>query len=302
VLYFRGRSDNGAGQLYVKINGTRVDCPGPASSVTIGLWKQWNIDLASVGTDLAAVKTLAIGIAGSAKGTLYIDDIRLYRVAPEVALPADPGTGDLAAYYRMEADVKDSSGKGNHGTANGNPVYVDSLAGYGQAIQLEGIDDYVDLPIGTLINTLSSFTCTSWVNFSNTGAGWERIFDLGSGTTDYMFLSPRQGTSGPLTFAIMTPTVAEKRFVAPNTLGTGWHTVAVVIDGVAMNVKVYVDGLVAASDSTTVLPKDLGKTTQNWLGRSQFTADALYNGILDEVRIYSRALSAGEVRFLAGDR
>ena len=57
-----------------------------------------------------------------------------------------------------------------------------------------------------------------------------------------------------------------------------------------------------ATNSTTYLPKDLGKTTQNWLGRSQFTADGYFGGMLDEVRIYNRALTTGEVRYLAGDR
>jgi hypothetical protein len=71
---------------------------------------------------------------------------------------------------------------------------------------------------------------------------------------------------------------------------------------VAMTVKVYQDGSVVASGPTTVLPKDLGKTTQNWLGRSQFTADAYFSGIMDEFRIYTRALSEGELRYLAGDR
>jgi hypothetical protein len=57
-----------------------------------------------------------------------------------------------------------------------------------------------------------------------------------------------------------------------------------------------------ASDFMTVLPKDLGTTTQNWLGRSQFTTDAYLAGELDEFRIYNRALSEAEVRYLAGDR
>jgi hypothetical protein len=59
---------------------------------------------------------------------------------------------------------------------------------------------------------------------------------------------------------------------------------------------------VAASGLTATLPKDLGSTTQNWLGRSQYTADAYFSGALDEFRIYNRALSAGEVRYLVGDR
>ncbi len=58
----------------------------------------------------------------------------------------------------------------------------------------------------------------------------------------------------------------------------------------------------AASGATATLPTDLGNTTQNWLGRSQYAADAYFGGSLDNFVIYSRALSAGEVRYLAGDR
>ena len=52
----------------------------------------------------------------------------------------------------------------------------------------------------------------------------------------------------------------------------------------------------------TTLPADLGVTTQNGLGRSQWDADGYFGGSLDEFRIYSRVLSVGEVRYLAGDR
>jgi len=38
------------------------------------------------------------------------------------------------------------------------------------------------------------------------------------------------------------------------------------------------------------------------LGRSQYTADSFFVGSIDEFRIYNRALSEGEVRYLAGDR
>ena len=58
--------------------------------------------------------------------------------------------------------------------------------------------------------------------------------------------SPAQGTTGPMTFAIMTTTVAEKRFVAPKSLPTGWHHTAVVIDGTALIATVYLDGAVVA--------------------------------------------------------
>ncbi|UCD52898.1 MAG: hypothetical protein JSW27_09710, partial [Phycisphaerales bacterium] len=66
--------------------------------------------------------------------------------------------------------------------------------------------------------------------------------------------------------------------------------------------SLYVDGALADSGETATLPKDLGTPTQNWLGRSQYAADGYFTGSLADLAIYNRALSAGEVRYLAGDR
>jgi hypothetical protein len=76
----------------------------------------------------------------------------------------------------------------------------------------------------------------------------------------------------------------------------------VVIDGTGMTLQLYEDGEFAAAGPTATLPRDLGTTLRNWLGRSQFAGDAYFEGELDEFRIYDRALSQGEVRYLAGER
>jgi hypothetical protein len=243
-------------------------------------------------------------VSGSSKGTLYVDDIRLYRAAPAPIQPTDPASNGLSLWYRMEGNVKDSSGKGLDGTAVGNPAYVDGPAGFGQALQFEGIDDEVDLPIGTLISTSNSMTVGTWVNFNNTGGAWQRLWDFGtSSTTSYMFLCPRQGTTGSMRFAITAAGGAGESIInAPSMVPSGWHYVAVVVDGATKQVQIWQDGDVVASGPTATLPSALGKTTQNWLGRSQYTADAYLTGSLDELRIYNRALSAGEVRYLVGDR
>ena len=83
VLYLHGAAGN-TGQLYVKVNGTKVVYDGDAGDIAKPQWNQWSIDLASLGVNLQNVTKLAIGIDGiSASGTLYVDDIRLYRLAPE---------------------------------------------------------------------------------------------------------------------------------------------------------------------------------------------------------------------------
>ncbi|MHC4633357.1 MAG: discoidin domain-containing protein, partial [Planctomycetota bacterium] len=61
VLYFYGTEGN-TGQLYVKINGSKVVYGGDAGDIAKAEWKQWNIDLASVGAGLQNVTKLSIGI------------------------------------------------------------------------------------------------------------------------------------------------------------------------------------------------------------------------------------------------
>jgi hypothetical protein len=56
---------------------------------------------------------------------------------------------------------------------------------------------------------------------------------------------------------------------------------------------------VATNNNMTVTPADLGATNQNWIGRSQFSADPYLSATVDDFQIYSRALSASEVAALA---
>jgi len=82
VLYFHGTEGN-TGQLYVNVNGTKVAYDGNPGNLVLPSWQVWNIDLASLGAGLQNITKLSIGIDGNgASGTLYLDDIRLYRLAP----------------------------------------------------------------------------------------------------------------------------------------------------------------------------------------------------------------------------
>ena len=91
VLWFYGDSANAASErMYVKINGEKVDYPGDAMDITRPVWKQWNIDLTALealGVSLSNVTELIIGFertgASGGAGTVLIDDILLYRTAPE---------------------------------------------------------------------------------------------------------------------------------------------------------------------------------------------------------------------------
>jgi hypothetical protein len=78
-----------------------------------------------------------------------------------------------------------------------------------------------------------------------------------------------------------------------------WHHVAAVID--ATGGHLYLDGVLAASSTTmTLKPSDLGAMPNDWIGRSEFATDPYFDGMIDEFRVYTRALAASEIAMLAG--
>ena len=94
VLWFHGSPGNTVTeQMYVKLNGAEVEYPGDAADIAEPRWKQWNIDLAALGISLSSVTELRIGFqrigASGGTGTVFIDDILLYRLAPEIVVPSE---------------------------------------------------------------------------------------------------------------------------------------------------------------------------------------------------------------------
>ena len=120
VLYFYGDPANTGGQLYVKINGTKVSYSGANTVQTAG-WGQWNIDLASTGVNLKAVKTLTLGVEGSGTGKLLFDDVLLYATAPAVR---------PAVWPRHQARDRD----GRHGGIRSRRRHVSHKLGPGDAL------------------------------------------------------------------------------------------------------------------------------------------------------------------------
>ena len=90
-IWFRGSSDNAAELLYVALNGSAVVSHDNPDAAQITTWTEWTIDLqafADQGVNLANVNTISLGLGdknnpqAGGSGTMYFDDIRLYRPTP----------------------------------------------------------------------------------------------------------------------------------------------------------------------------------------------------------------------------
>ena len=130
----------------------------------------------------------------------WLSDVRLYNCAlPVDAVKALAGTSNaepnLVGWWKLDETsgiiAADSSASANNGILYGGPTW--SAGKVGGALEFDGVDDYVELPIGPLVASLTSCTLSGWVNFSNAGGPWQRIFDFGTGTDSHMFLAARTG-------------------------------------------------------------------------------------------------------------
>lgn len=186
----------------------------------------------------------------------------------------------------------DATGNGWDGSLHNGVTW--GTGQVGGAVNLNGSSQYVQLPAG-VVSGVTDFTIAAWVRL-NAASTWSRVFDFGSGTSVNMFLTPQAGGSNAVRFAI-TSGSGEHQINGTSALPTGrWVHVAVTLRGETGTL--YIDGAVAGTNSAVIVsPVDLGNTTQNWIGRSQWP-DPYLNGLVDEFCVIRGALTAAQVNAL----
>jgi hypothetical protein len=294
VLWFYGNRDNSVNeQMYVKINNAKVVYDGDVRNLTRERWTQWNIDLASLGINLSNVATLTIGFertgATGGSGTVFIDDIRLYRSAPLVPVSVDPGTDALVAYYTLDNNVQDSSGNNLNGTIAGNPTYVTGVAG--MALSLDGVDDYVNCGNDARFDITEQITLAAWVNTADAGNGENNPF-VGKGDHTYAI---KHSANDELQFFIYDGAWFTANVNVDSSFDGDWQFVAGTYDG--SELKLYINGGVGAVRAHVGTIET--RTHNLTIGTNSEATGRFYNGAIDDVRIYNRALSEGEILYLA---
>ena len=294
VVYFQGSTKNTGGQLYVEINDTKVPYDGDPENLTRAAWSKWYIELNKLDpADLQKVTSLSIGIDSGGQGVVYLDDITLTPYGRQLVTPTEPAATDLVVHYAFDGDAADSTGQ-YPGKLVGGPVFGPGAVG--QAIWFDGVGSYLQMSGFKGILGSDPVTVSAWINTTTTISGsivsWGRtgsgrLFDM---RTEQNRLRFEHGGGYVQADAVIND-------------GT-WHHVAVTIQANATisypEVTLWVDGMDNTRPSTDPDPFNLIAGEDGRIGSRSANDDRFFVGQIDEVRIYDRALSAGEMAWLAG--
>ncbi len=217
-------------------------------------------------------------------------------------------TQGLVGYYSFcGCNANDHSGNENHGTLIGNPECIEGIKGEGFYMNRGGgttgcgmtNTQFIQLPtLGAIWE--DGITIAAWVEFEN-AANYERIVDFGNGDGDSGGMNVwfgREGNSDNLTLESWVSSDANQnrstgRLVAVDAITNGQiEFYCATISGNTM--RIYVNGELLAQKQGNPIANV--QRAQNYIGRSNWCfADPDFQGFIDEVRIYNRALSDEEI-------
>jgi len=151
------------------------------------------------------------------------------------------------------------------------------------------------------INSIrGDFTFSIWC-YPKDEANWARLYDIGTGTDKYIFLAPSSSFAQGCPRFVIKNGGGEQVLTSNKKLNLNeWNNITVVRQGGLTSM--YVNGILSGTtEGITISPSDIGATSQNYLIKSQYSADPYFNGMIDDFLVYNTALTEEEIRKLAAE-
>ncbi len=217
--------------------------------------------------------------------TVHKGDVWSFTTLPEIPID-DPS---LVGWWKLDEGMGgtavDWSGQGNHGALQGDPQWV--IGQVGGALEFDGSGDFVDCGANTVFNIDANISVMCWIKVRRFNRNWQAIVTQGdnswrlhrSSNTDNI----AWGTSG------LDPTDITG---SVNVNDEEWHHVAGVYNGTQK--ILFVDGSIDASADTTGSIDS--STYRVHIGENAQQTRRHWNGLIDDVRIYNKALTMEEIK------
>lgn len=184
--------------------------------------------------------------------------------------------------------VEDHSNHGNHGETQGNPQLADGK--FGSALEFNGVDDWVVVPHEEILTVEEDVTVMAWINTERHegpgGQRWQGILAKSNGPRSYSFYTEIPSTG--LHFSVGGSGSVSTGTVELNV----WEHVVAVIEDKAH--KYYINGEPAGEFPGKNPPPGKADTADVVIGKTH-EGSREFLGLIDEVRIWNRALTEDEV-------
>jgi hypothetical protein len=249
----------------------------------------WNTTLAGNGPH--SLTAVARDAAGNRTTSIFVS-LTVSNGSPAATPPA----GLVIALGFDEASgtsAFDNSGGNRNGAISGAARAVGKAGG---ALQFDGVDDFVTVPDSAALDLTTGMTLSAWVNPTDFN-GWETIVlkERGLGAMSYALYAQdggvaRGGADAPA--GVIGTGAADQAIRGTSPLAlNAWTHIATTYNGATE--QIYVNGaLVASRPQTGAIAVGNGALR---VGGNTAWADEFFAGLIDEVRVYNRALSASEI-------
>jgi hypothetical protein len=279
--------------LYIGSGGDTVTLKGIAPGTSLAVH-------GGRGNDRFSVDGLAANAPVSIDGGGGVNTLDYSSYSPSGGQSTPPGTlpPGIVALYNADGNANDSIGHNNATPVGQPPAYVAGVVG--QAFQFDGYG-YLSVPDAPSLDA-PTVTVDAWVKSSyigeNPGASivWKGADGVAFGS---YYLTTG---SGGLVFRISDGVnVAGSPDAGPGVWDEKWHNVAGTYDG--STIRLYVDGKEVGNGTPATLQIDYSLPSTNDLAIGEIPAGTFHNsffGAIDELSIYDRALSPGEIQAIYG--
>ncbi|WP_223593681.1 immunoglobulin-like domain-containing protein [Neobacillus bataviensis] len=226
-------------------------------------------------------------------------------IVPQSTFAEEPQAVKLILDYDMNS-IEGTTVKDNTGNFEGklvNPENAELIKGTDAgAVSFKGgsTSSYIEMPQGVL-NNLESVTVSSLVNWNGVNEA-EWLFALGQDSNKYLFTTPKRNSGDRSARAGLGITSWMNEAGANATTGTlksnEWKLVTTVVSGAEKTIKLYIDGVEVGSASTngyTLAQINNVNGRSGFIGRSFYSADPYFGGMIADFKVFNGALTATEV-------
>lgn len=206
----------------------------------------------------------------------------------------DPDPADyLVGYWKLDESsggiASDDSGNGYSGTLFGDPVWMPAGGWIDGAIDLDGAGDYIRIEDEAPFDITDVITVSAWIKVTSFDNDWAGVVTKG----DSAWRLARSYGGSNMEFSCTGISNNQYGYISGNiNVDDGaWHHVAGVYDG--SRIYLYIDGVEDASEPAT------GSIDLNnykvFIGENGQATGRTWNGYIDDVRVYHRALTAPDI-------